>query len=131
MRHGVRQRQPLRLLIVEPHGPLREALKRLLELYRGCSVVGEAKDREDTLAQVAALRPDLVIFDLTLAGGLATLGDLVGRFPQVKVAVLLSDYTREYQAAALARGAFACIDKQHLEEHLAWTIAEGRSATVR
>jgi hypothetical protein len=51
-----------------------------------------------------------------------TLADLATHSRRAKVAVLLSDYTPEYRAAAHARGAFACIDKQHLEEHLAWAI---------
>jgi len=117
----------LRLLIAGPHGPLRETVKRLIELYEGCSVVAEASSGEETVAKVAELRPDLTILDLNLPGGLAVLGCLAGQFRGVKLAVLLSEYTEAYRAAVQARGAFACIDKEHLEEHLAWAIGRARS----
>lgn len=122
-----RDDRELRLLVVEPYGPLRETIKRLLELHEGCCLIGEASNSEETLAKVEESRPDLAILDLNLPGALALLAGLAARFEGVKLAVLLSDYTEAYRAAVHARGAFACIDKEHLEEHLAWAIARARS----
>lgn len=124
---GRSQDRELRLLVAGPHGPLRETVKRLLQLHEGCCLVGETSNSEETLAKVEELRPDLAILDLSLPGGLALLAGLAARFAGVKLAVLLSDYTEAYRAAVHARGAFACIDKEHLEEHLAWAIARARS----
>ncbi|MBS1819929.1 MAG: response regulator transcription factor [Acidobacteria bacterium] len=58
----------IRLLLVDDHGTLRDALKLLLDAEPDLRVVGEACDGEQAIESVAALRPDVVIMDLSMPG---------------------------------------------------------------
>jgi DNA-binding NarL/FixJ family response regulator len=53
------------VLIVDDHPSFRANARALLEA-EGLNVVGEAKDGETALAQVARLRPQLVLLDVQL-----------------------------------------------------------------
>ena len=55
-----------RILIAEDHAILRAALKALLEANADLSVVGEATDGAAAVAKAAALRPDVVLMDVSM-----------------------------------------------------------------
>ena len=52
----------LRVLLVDDEIMIREGFKKLLD----CEVVGEAADGMEVLAQIASLRPDIVIMDINI-----------------------------------------------------------------
>jgi len=56
-----------RVLIVDDHAAFRESASALLEA-EGFGVVGEAADGESAVAEVARLRPDIVLLDIQLPG---------------------------------------------------------------
>ena len=56
-----------RVLIVDDHAAFRESASALLEA-EGFEVVGEAADGESAVAEVARLRPDIVLVDIQLPG---------------------------------------------------------------
>ncbi|MFK4729110.1 response regulator transcription factor [Agromyces mediolanus] len=56
-----------RVLLVDDHGAIREALRIMLESH-GLAVVGEAADGETAVRNAAALRPDVVLMDLRMPG---------------------------------------------------------------
>jgi DNA-binding NarL/FixJ family response regulator len=56
-----------RVLIVDDHAAFRESASALLEA-EGFDVVGEAADGESAVAEVARLRPDIVLLDIQLPG---------------------------------------------------------------
>jgi DNA-binding NarL/FixJ family response regulator len=53
------------VLVVDDHATFRATARALLEA-EGFDVVGEAADGEETLAQVARLRPEIVLLDVQL-----------------------------------------------------------------
>ena len=55
------------VLVVDDHPSFRAAARSLLEAD-GFTVVGEACDGDEALAQTAALRPDVVLLDVQLPG---------------------------------------------------------------
>lgn len=55
------------VLVVDDHAPFRAAAAALLEA-EGFTVVGGAGDGDEALAQVRALRPDVVLLDVQLPG---------------------------------------------------------------
>ena len=57
------------VLIVDDHASFRRAVRLVLE-YEGYEVVGEASDGEEALAQAGELRPELVLLDVHMPGGL-------------------------------------------------------------
>ena len=70
---------PIRIVIADDHPIFRDGLRRLLEVEPRFEVVGEAGDGQEAVAQVAALRPDILLLDLAMprANGLQALQDLV------------------------------------------------------
>ncbi|QJS99947.1 response regulator transcription factor [Streptomyces asoensis] len=61
---------PVRLLLCDDHAVVRAGLRALLSSADGIDVVGEAGTGEETLALAARLRPDVVLMDLQLDGGM-------------------------------------------------------------
>ncbi|UOQ89494.1 response regulator transcription factor [Agromyces endophyticus] len=56
-----------RVMVVDDHGAIREALRIMLETH-GLVVVGEAADGAAAVRNAAALRPDVVLMDLRMPG---------------------------------------------------------------
>lgn len=57
----------LRVLLVDDEIMIREGFKRLFDWEaHGCEVVGEAADGMEALAQIDALKPDIVIMDINI-----------------------------------------------------------------
>ncbi|MEU9308520.1 response regulator transcription factor [Streptomyces sp. NPDC048256] len=61
---------PFRLLLCDDHAVVRAGLRALLSSADGIDVVGEAGTGEEALALAARLRPDVVLMDLQLDGGM-------------------------------------------------------------
>ena len=97
----------LKILVVDDHALMREAVRAILDGAEGLEVVGEAHSAASALKQVAALAPDLVLLDLRLpdVDGLACLDALRRRHPKTKVLIFSAVDDTELVSAALARGA--------------------------
>src|SRR4029077_8019468 len=67
-----------RVLLIDDHEMSRRGLQAMLSTTDLVEVVGEAGDCESGLAQVTALRPDIVLLDIRMPGvdGLACLGEI-------------------------------------------------------
>ncbi|MFE2038568.1 response regulator [Streptomyces scopuliridis] len=61
---------PIRLLLCDDHAVVRAGLRALLSSTDGMEVVGEAGSGEEALALAARVRPDVVLMDLQLGGGM-------------------------------------------------------------
>ncbi|MFJ5686654.1 MULTISPECIES: response regulator [unclassified Streptomyces] len=61
---------PIRLLLCDDHAVVRAGLRALLASTDGIEVVGEAGSGEEALALAARVRPDVVLMDLQLGGGM-------------------------------------------------------------
>jgi DNA-binding NarL/FixJ family response regulator len=112
----------MRVLLTNDQTQVRSALRRLLEQESELSVVGEAGEAEDLLAQVQETRPDLVLLDWELPGLQAT--DLLlamhSRYCPLKV-VAFSEH-KEARQEALDAGADAFISKDDPQERLLITL---------
>lgn len=60
---------PLRVLVADDHEVMRLGLKILLTQGTGWQICGEAGTRDETIAKVRELCPDLVVLDLVMPGG--------------------------------------------------------------
>jgi len=56
----------IRVLLVEDHRMVREALREVLMKVQDIEVVGEAGDAQDALAQAQSLAPDVIVLDIRL-----------------------------------------------------------------
>jgi len=95
------------IVIIEPHGILREGLRALIELEVDLRVVGEASTGADGVRVVQSTDPALVITDLAPPGtqGLRIIEQLRAASARVQVLVLTAYCTDEYIRAALGAGA--------------------------
>jgi len=80
----------IRILLVDDHKMIREALRMVLEGEASMQVVGEAGDGEAALRLAEENAPDLVIMDVALPGlsGIETTRRLRARLPNVRVMAL-------------------------------------------
>ena len=58
--------EPIRILVVDDHRVVREALARMLGTEPGFQVVAEAADGEEAVELARMLRPDLIIMDVNM-----------------------------------------------------------------
>jgi DNA-binding NarL/FixJ family response regulator len=60
---------PLRIFLADDHPVVLAGMRSLVEAEPDLRVVGEAGDTEATLAGAAAVRPDVLVLDLSMPGG--------------------------------------------------------------
>ena len=58
----------IRVLIVDDHAVVREGYRALLEKQEGLKVIGEANDAAAAYQSYKAMRPDVVIMDISMPG---------------------------------------------------------------
>ena len=116
---------PIRILIADRKAHFRETVRRVLDLYSNCEVTGEAASLPEAMAKIAEARPDLVLLDLSLVAspGLTRLRRLAQNYPWLRIVVLLTEYSPDYETAIQSLGQYPCVAKDRLEEHLPWAIS--------
>ncbi|MEU0840159.1 response regulator transcription factor [Streptomyces sp. NPDC005962] len=97
----------IRVLIVDDQMMVREGFSVLLGAQPDIEVVGEAVDGREAIAQVAALRPDVVLMDIRMPvlNGLEATREIVAADADAKVLVLTTFDLDEYVYQALRAGA--------------------------
>ncbi|GAA3244503.1 DNA-binding response regulator [Streptomyces lavendulae subsp. lavendulae] len=113
----------IRVLIVDDQMMVREGFSVLLNAMEGIEVVGEAVDGRQAIAQVAALRPDVVLMDIRMPemNGLEATRQIVAADADAKVLVLTTFDLDEYVYQALRAGASGFL----LKDASARQLAEG------
>ena len=98
--------RPLRLLLVDDHRMLREGLRRSMELY-GFDVVAEGSDGEEGVRLAQALRPDVVLMDVSMPvlDGVEATRRIRLVSPDTQVVMLTMHADREVLAKAIRVGA--------------------------
>lgn len=101
-----------RLLVVDDHDMLREALVELL-LQAGFDVVGEATDGADAVALAKQLEPEVVLMDLRMPvlGGLDATRLIKDARPATQVVLLTAFDSPALQQQAEEAGCFAYLVK--------------------
>ncbi|MEU1804360.1 response regulator transcription factor [Streptomyces sp. NPDC019937] len=97
----------IRVLIVDDQMMVREGFSVLLGAQPDIEVVGEAVDGREAIAQVTALRPDVVLMDIRMPvlNGLEATREIVAADADAKVLVLTTFDLDEYVYQALRAGA--------------------------
>jgi DNA-binding NarL/FixJ family response regulator len=103
---------PIRVLVVDDHAVVRRGVVAYLEALEDVAVAGEAGTGQEALDQLARAAahgelPDVVLMDLQMPemDGVTATGEIVRRFPEVKVVILTSFGETERVHAALEKGA--------------------------
>lgn len=97
----------IRVLLVDDHKILRDALKGVLERELDIAVVGEANDGGECLELARQVRPDIVLMDIGLPvlGGIDATRALVAEDPAIKVVALSTFSDRRVVMQMLDAGA--------------------------
>ncbi|MBD2256517.1 response regulator transcription factor [Pseudanabaena sp. FACHB-2040] len=115
---------PIRLLLVDDQIIIRQGLRSLLEAKPDLEVVGEAADGMQAIAQVEALRPNVVLMDLRMPGmdGVAATRAICQQFSETRVLVLTTFDDNEDVAQAMRAGARGYLLKDTHSDDLAEAI---------
>ena len=99
--------KPIRVLLADDHAVLRDSLRAFLAMYPDLEVIGEASDGVETLTQVRALKPDVLLLDMAMPnlGGLEVLRRIAKEQPACKVLALTQHDAPQYVLPALQAGA--------------------------
>ena len=103
----------IRVLLCDDAAGFRALMRYALEEDPAFVVVGEAADGRQGLAAVAALRPDVVLLDLSMPHleGLDAIAAIRDRSPATRIVALSGFSAEEMAAAARERGAHAYLEK--------------------
>ncbi len=103
-----------RIFIVDDHPMMRDGLRALISGESDLEVCGEAEDALPALEQIAKLKPDLAIVDITLrsTSGLELIKDLKNHAPDVPALVISMHDESLYAERVLRAGGRGYVMKQ-------------------
>jgi DNA-binding NarL/FixJ family response regulator len=128
---GMRPRD-LRILVVDDHALMRDAVRSIIDAGEGIEIAGEAETAAEALRLAGSLGPDLVLLDLALPDteGLRCLEALRRRHPDTLVVVFSGVEDPDLIAGALECGAAAFVLKRTNPHDLAAAIRQAVDQTV-
>jgi DNA-binding NarL/FixJ family response regulator len=125
---------PVRMLVVDDHGIVREGLAALLDGNKDIKVVGLAATGAGAVLAARRLKPAMIIMDLMLPDldGIDATRRILGEFPQIRVIALSASSKAEHVYRALRCGARGYVLKAALGADLllaVQTVAAGSQYT--
>jgi len=117
------------VLIVDDHTVVRRGLRGFFDLLDDIEVVGEAENGQRAVAMVDSMHPDVVLMDIVMPAmdGIAAIGEIKHRHPDVEVVALTSFIEEDRVRAALEAGASGYLLKDAEADDVAAEIAALRA----
>jgi DNA-binding NarL/FixJ family response regulator len=114
----------IKILLVDDHALLRKGISLLLQEDNEIEVVGEASNGEEALEQVKALKPDIVVMDISMPklNGIEATKQIVATSPESKVIALSIHSAKHFVEGMLDAGAAGYLLKESLPEELILAI---------
>ena len=106
-------KKPIRLLVVDDQGIVREGICALLAEVEGMKVVGEAVDGLEAVTQAATLLPDVILMDLVMPrlDGIEAIRQITARQPDARILALTSFTADDKVFPAIKAGAMGYLLK--------------------
>ena len=104
----------IKVLLVDDQPAVRDGLRMRLELEPDLTIVGEACDGLEAVAQAQTLGPDVVVMDVEMPGldGIGAAEQLQAKAPSVAIVMLSIHSDTITQARAREAGALAFVEKR-------------------
>jgi len=114
----------IKILLVDDHALLRKGISLLLQEENKIVVVGEASNGEEALVQVKAVKPDIVVMDISMPklNGIEATKQIVATSPESKVIALSIHSAKHCVEGMLDAGAAGYLLKESLPEELIQAI---------
>ena len=108
------------MLIAEDHAIVRAGLKALIATEPGLEVIGDVGDGLEAVAQARALRPDVILMDLSMPhmDGINATREIKSEHPGARILVLTSFIEDDKVFAAIKAGALGYLLKESSPDDL-------------
>jgi two-component system, NarL family, response regulator LiaR len=116
----------IRIMVVDDHPLMRQAVRMAIDLEPDLVVVGEAEDGEQAISQARLLRPDVIVMDLLMPGkdGLQATREILAEQPDACILALTSATETEKIGLAIDAGARGYLLKDAQRDQVLTAIRE-------
>jgi two-component system, NarL family, response regulator NreC len=117
------------VVVADDHAVVRRGLRQVLDAEEGFEVVAEASDLDGARRYVLGHRPDVLVLDLNLPGGLSlgSISELRAKFPGTQIVVLTMEDEPRYAREALSSGALGYVLKEAADSELVEAVKRAAS----
>ncbi|MCF8077685.1 MAG: response regulator transcription factor [Desulfobacterales bacterium] len=114
----------IRVLLADDHSIVRDGLRRIVEESEDMTVVAEAADGREAIAQARTHRPDVAVIDISMPGldGLEVISHLLSLYEDLPILVLTMHEEEQYLVRAFEAGAMGYLTKRSAPEQLVIAI---------
>jgi two-component system, NarL family, response regulator NreC len=122
----------IKVLLVDDHTLLRQGLRAILEREADIRVVGEASDGRDALRKATALRPDVVVMDISMprVSGVEATRSIRSQLPDTRIVTLSMHEGEDYVESVLRAGATGYVLKDAPAKDLVTAIRAAREGGI-
>ncbi len=114
----------IRIVLVDDHRLVREGIRALFDVSADCEVIGEADNGDEALRLAEALRPDILLLDLSMPrmNGLQVVERMAEQLPLIPVIILSMHNDPGLIKQVLRHGAKGYLLKDDLPEELHFAV---------
>ena len=117
-------RRSLRILIADDHPTILQMVKQILTAEPGFEVIGEARDGQDAVTLAEALKPDVIVINVTMPkmSGFDAARLIRSRVPDSAIVILSAHKDQQFVAEARKVGANGYVEKSNADKQLIHAI---------
>ena len=121
-----------KIVVVDDHPIVRQGLTELLNREDDLMVCGQAEDAHQAMQAIKALKPDMIIVDISLkeTSGMELIKDIKARYPSLSVLALSMHDESMYAERVLRAGAEGYIMKAEATENIVMAIRKVLSGQI-
>ncbi len=121
-----------KIVVVDDHPIVRQGLAELLNREDDLMVCGQAEDAHQAMQAIKALKPDMIIVDISLkeTSGMELIKDIKARYPNMSILALSMHDESLYAERVLRAGAEGYIMKAEATENIVMAIRKVLSGQI-